>query len=93
MVCIQTLGIPPADSHWSYGPDYMRRISKPNAQALCGMFPLPRLGYETVVAVVPDGYGGRKRLHVQNVAGHFYLASTDTRVQDWPATFGVQIKD
>lgn len=92
MLTIKQTGIPPSGNHWSYGPDHMRKISRSSARGLCGMYPLPAVGYETIVAVKPDGFGGRLRLTVQNVSGEFFIASTDAKVSDWPQTFGVDVK-
>lgn len=90
MIRIRQLGEPPIDAHWSYGKAFMRRISMPNARALCGMFPLPPMGSETVVALKRDG-SFNQRLCVQNISGHYYLASCDTGVKRWPEVFGVEI--
>ena len=58
---------------------------------LCGMYPTPRPGYEAIVAIANDGYGGKYRLCVQNIAGYFFLASTTVPVTKWPETFQVKI--
>lgn len=93
MIEVKSLAKPPVGNHWTYGPEHMQRISVTSARALCGMYPTPKVGYETLVAVAPDGYGGKKRLYVQNVGGHFYVASSDTKISDWPASFGVTVKE
>ena len=76
-----------------YGLDYEKRISKKQAIALCGMYPLPRMGYETHVAIKPDPiYSGFWfRLTVQNVSGVFVLACTNVKNTEWPTVFGVKL--
>lgn len=91
MLTITSRGIPPAGAHWSYGPDNMRQIGRAAALKLCGMYPLPGMGHETIVGLAADGYGGYRRLYVQNVSGTFYAASVDARVEDWPAVFQVRM--
>lgn len=93
MIEVRSIANPPAGTHWSYGPEHMRRVSAATARALCGMYPAPSVGYETIVAVAPDGFGGKKRLYVQNVGGDFYVASADTKIVDWPTAFGVTVKE
>lgn len=89
MMTIKQTGLPQSGAHWSYGPDYMRQISERSARNLCGMYPLPRIGYETVVAFNP---ASRSRLFVQNISGAYFVASTDTRVSAWYDVFGVIVK-
>jgi len=91
MIKVKQTQLPPSGNHWSYGPNYMRGISRQSAAALCGMYPLPRMGYETTVAVKRDPLGFNLRLQVQNVSGDFYLASTHVQVAAWPDTFGVEV--
>lgn len=88
---IRQTGLPESGNHWSYGPGHMRKISARSAAALCGMYPTPRMGYETTVAAANDGYGGMYLLCVQNISGTFYLASASVQVDDWPETFQVKI--
>jgi hypothetical protein len=57
------------------------------------MYPTPKVGYETLVAIAPDGFGGKKRLYVQNVSGDFYIASSDTAISEWPDSFQVTVKE
>lgn len=90
---IQQTGLPPTDAHWSYGPAWMRRVSRKTAIALCGGYPLPQMGTESIVALAPDGFGGRTRLVVQNVSGDFYVASADTAVDQWPTVFRVEVSE
>lgn len=92
MLTIKQTCAPPAGAHWSYRPDYMRQIGKAAARALCGMYPLPAIGCETIVAIVPAAWGFKSRLTVQNVSGAYFVASVDTKVCDWPAVFGVTVK-
>ena len=37
-----------------FGIEYEKQITKKIAKSLCGMYPLPRIGYETVIAIKPD---------------------------------------
>ena len=76
-----------------YGPDYMVKISKPNARAFCGMYPLPTMGSETVVAVAKIQHGFKVELTVQNISGSFYLASSQVQVKDWADIFKVTVKE
>ena len=75
-----------------YGPDYMVKISKPNAKAFCGMYPLPAMGSETVIAVAKIQHGFKVELTVQNISGCYYLASSQVPLNEWPETFKVMIK-
>lgn len=87
MTKVKQTALPPTGAHWSYGADYMRRISKASAKVLCGLYPAPRMGYETVVAVSPDGF----RLRVQNISGAYYLACSSAPVDQWPELFQVEV--
>lgn len=93
MITIKQTGLPEAGNNWSYGADYMRCISKKTAAALCGMYPLPGMGCETCVALRPDSYGGFFRLYVQNISGSYVVACSSVRVDQWPAMFGVQVRE
>ena len=66
-------------------------LTRKQARALCGMYSLPAVGYETVVAIKPDGMGFKRRLQVANVSGDFYAVSYDTPRSEWAAEFRVQI--
>ena len=70
----------------NYGRDYMGRIGPKSARELCGMYPLPRVGEETVVALRPNG----PRLYVANISGHYVLRSAQSKVDQWPEMFGVR---
>lgn len=73
----------------NYGPEHMAAIGKAAARGLCGMYPLPRVGYETCVAVdVPHG----ARLYVANVSGVYALRSSSVSVDMWPERFGVTLE-
>lgn len=91
LIKVKQTALPPSGAHWSYGSDYMRGISKASSKALCGMYPLPAVGYETVVAIAPDGYGGFFRLYVKNIGGQFFLSSTTISVDQWPEIFKVEV--
>lgn len=90
---IKSTGLPPSSNHWSYGRDYMRKISKRTASMLCGQFGLPRMGYGLTIADVNDKLWTTHRhiLEIQNISGDFYIASSTTDVDDWPAIFGYEI--
>lgn len=92
MITVKQTGVPESGNSWSYGPDYMRKISDASARALCGMYPLPKIGHETIVAIKPGGWGFKLRLTVQNIGGAFFIASTGAKVCDWPSVFGVTVK-
>ena len=83
------------DETWFYGNEHMLQISKGEAKKLCRMYPLPEVGYETVVAsVVAFKQGiliGSLRLCVKNVSGSYMIASSQVRVSDWDSVFGVHI--
>ena len=84
---IQSYGAPIKGAHWSYGADYMCRIGKATALKLCGMYPMPRMGYEVAVAIARDA----APLMVQNISGDYYLASTSDSIDRWPAVYGITI--
>lgn len=85
---IKTTGTPPNGNTWSYGADHMRAISKATARTLCGMYPLPAMGSETLVAISRDRV---HRLRVQNVSGSFFVASTTAKVAQWSDVFGIEV--
>jgi hypothetical protein len=74
-----------------YGQDYEHKIGPKTARSFCGMYPLPKMGYETLVAIAPDAYGFKQRLYVQNISGTFVLASSTTKKQDWEEVFKVKV--
>ena len=80
--------------HWYYGPDHMVRISKSDARKLCGMYPLPEMGYSVTVAIKPDPVFSSfwYRLDVQNVSGDYFLACTNVTKDQWVEVFGVCAK-
>ena len=81
-------GIP---GHWYMGADYMVKIGPKSARALCGMHPVPRVGYEYTVAVKNDNLGFSHRLTVQNVSGDFWLTCSNVSRSVWGETFGVNV--
>jgi hypothetical protein len=93
MIKVKQTGLPVDGTTWSYGPDNMRQISIRDAGGLCGMYGLPKMGEEMLIGIKPDPiYSGfKKRLFVQNIAGAYFIASTDAKVCDWPAVFGVEV--
>ena len=76
-----------------YGADYERTISRKVAKSLCGMYPLPRMGYECTVAIKPDPIYSAMwfRLHVQNISGTFVLTSANVPAKEWPEVFKVGV--
>ncbi|QMV32526.1 hypothetical protein KMB83_gp06 [Ralstonia phage Anchaing] len=77
-----------ARSITGYGLDYEAKISAKRARALCGMYPMPQMGYETCVAFLDTGLMKHK-LYVQNVSGTYALACTTAKRSEWPELFGV----
>lgn len=77
----------------SMGDDHMRRIGAKTARQLCGMYPLPEMGYETLVAFTRDaGFPSfAHRLGVQNISGCYFVACSSYAVDQWPEVFKVQI--
>jgi hypothetical protein len=68
-----------------WGSDYEVPVGRAKARRYCGAYPLPRIGYETVVAVGAD----RSRLYVRNIAGRFSIGCSSLPRSFWPAVFGV----
>lgn len=91
-IVIKRLEWEPPGIHSNMGSDYMVRIGKSTAKALCGIYPLPSMGHEVVVAVSDKcPYGFRSHLMLQNISGHFYAACCNAKVSDWPVTFRVTV--
>lgn len=86
---VKSLGAPPAGNSWSYGAEYSCRIRE-NAVAMLTSNRPPRLGYERVVRSVKLEFS-TVELVVQNAAGDYYLASSQVRMSDWSAVFGIEI--
>lgn len=86
---IKSLGEPPAGAHWSYGRDYMRRISEGAARQLLRPHALPRMGFE---AVASAGGISAPRLYVQNIGGDFYAACCAQPISEWARLFGVEVQ-
>jgi hypothetical protein len=53
------------------------------------MYPLPQIGYETVVAVAPLY---KDRLYVANIGGEYVIRCASAKIENWPETFGVEVK-
>lgn len=70
----------------NYGKENMARISAKDARALCGMYPLPAIGYETCCA-----FNGRtkEKLYVANIGGVYVVRSHDVKVAHWGSAFGI----
>jgi hypothetical protein len=60
-------------------------------KSLCGMYPLPRMGYETIIAIKPDPiYSGFWfRLMIQNISGTYVLTSNNVPRSQWHDIFQV----
>lgn len=91
MIKVKSIGAPTPGAHWSMGADYMQRIAPKDARALCGMYPLPKMGYETVCALAKGPHGFFNRLLVQNISGAYFLACTSEPTANWPEVFRVEI--
>jgi hypothetical protein len=91
MLKVKSIGKPTPGAHWSYGVDHMTEISKANAAKLCGMHPLPKMGYEMVCAFKKHEFGGFDRLMVQNISGMYFLACTSVQSWQWAETFGIEV--
>lgn len=74
-----------------YGPTHAAHISRATAKALCGMYPLPRMGEETVCAVKIHSWG-RSCLYVANMSGGFMVQSSQVAIDAWPDTFGIELQ-
>lgn len=73
----------------NYGREHMAVIGTAAARGLCGMYPMPKIGYETVVALnVSHG----ARLYVANISGAYVLRSSSVAVDRWPEIFGVTLE-
>lgn len=68
-----------------FGVDCEAPLTKKQAKALCGMYPLPGVGEEMLVAINAD----RFRLKVGNFSGSFVAFSADLPRNTWQARFGV----
>lgn len=75
------------------GIDFEHRISEATAKALCDPYPLPRMGYETDIKVVPcpDWPLCRDYLVVQNISGIYVLVCVSVRKSSWPERFGIEL--
>lgn len=76
------------------GDSYELPITKKQARALCGMYPLPGIGRETVVALKPDPIYSAFwfRLNVGNYGGVYVATSCNVARDQWPEIFGVTLK-
>jgi hypothetical protein len=78
-----------AGHYHGIGEQYERRVSTAAANRLAGMYPLPVMGSEIVVALAPE----RGRLYLANISGAFYVRCYTWPVQDWPQVFQVRVID
>lgn len=75
------------------GENYAVHLTRKSAQRLCGMYPLPQMGYEVVVALAKREIdSGFDRLFVQNVSGEFFAYCPTWSKDHWPDVFKVEIK-
>lgn len=82
-----TLG---ADCPENRGPDWMARIGASAARAMAGMYHMPEIGSEMIVAYTKIN-GVSSRMLLANISGDWYLYSDTVKVADWPAVFRVEI--
>lgn len=95
MIELKGLPVGVTQAHWYYGPEYMVRVSKPDAARLTHMTlmsskPLPALGYSLVLYDLNRG-PARHILELQNISGNMFLASWNTKIKDWEEIFGVKV--
>lgn len=81
-----------------YGLEYEHKISKACAQTLRGDLDLPKMGYETQVAIFTTpssepAFAVSERLYIQNISGSFYLACTSSPKISWPRLFKILLSD
>lgn len=92
MIKVKSIG-PASDAGMqSMGAEFMTRIGDKTARALCGMFPVPRMGNEVCVALKRDNLGVNSRLFVQNISGQYFLVSCNVPMGEWPDVFGVEVQ-
>lgn len=88
---VKSMDVPLIGAHWSYGPDFMRRISKPQAMKLCDPFGIPEMCYEVDIDSCACHYGFAYHLTIQNISGHFYIACANAKITEWPDLFKIEI--
>lgn len=91
MIKIKSIGSADGAGFQSMGNDRMCEVSQRTARKLCGMYPMPAMGYETVVAVKHDHLIWL-RLVVQNVSGKYFLCSANVLINQWGTVFGVEVQ-
>lgn len=93
MIKIKTIGPGSDAGQHSMGDKYMVRIGDKSARALCGMYPMPNMGHEIIVAIAPDKQfpSFKNRLLVQNISGQYFLASNSVEVTAWPDVFKIEV--
>ena len=74
------------------GEAYMVRISAKTARAFAGLYSVPAMGHEIVVAIAPSRLGFRNILLLQNLSGDFYLCSPSSDVVEWPNVFKITVQ-
>jgi len=68
------------------GLTHAKRVWPAEARRYAGMYPVPEMGHEIVVAFTADRM---HKLYLANVSGHFYLRSYDTARDKWTEVFKV----
>lgn len=76
----------------SFGESHAVKIGKVKARQFCGMYPMPDVGYEVIVAITSDDTFSafKHRLMVQNISGEYWLCSSSVSREEWPVIFKVQ---
>lgn len=93
MIRIKQTGTAENAGFQSMGNNHMRQIGEKTARALCGMYPMPKMGHEVIVAFKKDAVfpSFAHRLTVQNISGAYFVTSSSTEVDSWPSVFGVEV--
>ena len=81
----------PPVRHENFGSEYQVCVTPTTARRLCGMYPVPEIGCETVVAIVQTDLGFKYRLQVANIGGQVVVRSSAMTVDQWPDVFRVQV--
>lgn len=69
---------------------FTKQVTKRQARNLAGMYPIPMMGDEIVVALKHINGMWYEKLRLQNVSGTFQLHSNNVPVEDWPNVFQVK---
>lgn len=91
MIKIKSIGSAEGAGFQSMGNDRMCEVSSLTARKLCGMYPMPAMGYEIVVGVKRD-HSFWLRLVVQNISGKYFLCSANVLIEHWGTVFGIEVQ-